>query len=331
MEQWVAEVNERERSWQEERTSVLAEVQRLKAEAGRMVAILAREAEQENYSQEKKLSLGQEVYSLQLVVEMRTGEVKELRQKLAQAQRQLEDLDSTRVKLSKATARLDDLQAQVAAKDKLEKQLSIEKSQLEMTVTSSNKAVERMSQNVEELQWRIRNNRDGNPACVKEGVQELCQFSNQSIRNRPQSSPHPNRRVELSIKKPSLFDVSQAMIEATTTTESSQPSPSSSQTVSTGDSVNPTYADSLGSDCDNIELTGETDSLDEGLGDISSENETVESPNQGGAIHTHTGLDGSQEGKVCPSVSIVSSSPSKTVHTEERERIPSRIGFGGIM
>jgi len=331
MEQWVAEVNERERSWQEERTSVLAEVQRLKAEAGRMVAILAMEAEEENYSQEKKLSLGQEVYSLQLVVEMRTGEVRELRQKLAQAEHQLEVLDETRVKLSKATARLDDLQAQVAAKDKLEKQLSIEKSQLEMTVTSSNKAVERMSQNVEELQWRIRNNRDGNPACVKEGVQELCHFSNQSIRNRPQSSPHPNRRVDPSIKKPSLFDVSQAMIEATTTTESSQPSPSSSQTVSTGDSGNPTYADSLGSDCDNIELTGETDSLDEGLGDISSENETVESPNQGGPMETEPGQDGSQGGKVCPSVSIVSSSPSKMDHTEERERIPSRIGFGGIM
>jgi len=27
----------------------------------------------------------------------------------------------------------------------------------------------------------------------------------------------------------------------------------------------------------------------------------------------------------------VSSSPSKMDHTEERERIPSRIGFGGIM
>ena len=32
--------------------------------------------------------------------------------------------------------------------------------QLELTVDNSNKAVERMSQNVEELQWRIRNNFD---------------------------------------------------------------------------------------------------------------------------------------------------------------------------
>ena len=45
-------------------------------------------------------------------------------------------------------------------KNAIEKQLSQEKSQLELSVDSSNKAVERMSQNVEELQWRIRNNFD---------------------------------------------------------------------------------------------------------------------------------------------------------------------------
>ena len=56
-----AEVEEREERWQQERREVLAEVQRLKEEAGRMVAILAMEAEEENLSQEKKISLGQEV------------------------------------------------------------------------------------------------------------------------------------------------------------------------------------------------------------------------------------------------------------------------------
>ena len=69
-------------------------------------------------------------------------------------------MESTKSQLEKANARLDDLQAQVAAKSLIERQLSIEKSQLEMSVDSSNKAVERMSQNVEELQWRIRNNFD---------------------------------------------------------------------------------------------------------------------------------------------------------------------------
>ena len=73
---------------------------------------------------------------------------------------QLEEMEATKVLLGKATARMDDLQAQLAEKARVGRQLSIEKTQLEMTVTSSNKAVERMSQNVEELQWRIRNNFD---------------------------------------------------------------------------------------------------------------------------------------------------------------------------
>ena len=37
------------------------------------------------------------------------------------------------------------------------RQLSVEKSEMEMTVTNSKKAALRMSQNVEELQWRINN------------------------------------------------------------------------------------------------------------------------------------------------------------------------------
>jgi len=160
LQQSLVQVEEREQRWQEERAEVLAEVQRLKAEASRMVAILAMEAEEENLSEEKRLSLGQEVYSLQLVVEMRSSEVRNLRQQLALANQQLEEMESTKGQLEKANARLDDLQAQVNAKNMIERQLSIEKSQLEMTVDSSNKAVERMSQNVEELQWRIRNNFD---------------------------------------------------------------------------------------------------------------------------------------------------------------------------
>merc|ERR1719187_303726 len=156
----MVQVEDREQRWQEERAEVLAEVQRLKAEASRMVAILAMEAEEENLTEEKRLSLGQEVYSLQLVVEMRSTEVRNLRQQLALANQQLEEMESTKGQLEKANARLDDLQAQVDAKNMIERQLSIEKSQLEMSVDSSNKAVERMSQNVEELQWRIRNNFD---------------------------------------------------------------------------------------------------------------------------------------------------------------------------
>merc|ERR1719220_1153692 len=216
------EVEGREQQWQEERAEVLAEVQRLKAEASRMVAILAMETEEENLSEERKLSLGQEVYSLQLVVDMRSGEVRNLRQQLAVANQQLECMDSLRGQLDKANARLDDLQAQVFNKNAIEKQLSQEKSQLELSVDSSNKAVERMSQNVEELQWRIRNNFDLPVQVAGEGGRAVEQRTPttspvspgqhmSSMRNRPQSTPLPERRLDGSPKKASLFSVSQAM------------------------------------------------------------------------------------------------------------------------
>merc|ERR1719222_1691337 len=111
--------------------------------------------------------------------------------------------------LEKANARLDDLQAQVNAKNLIERQLSIEKSQLEMSVDSSNKAVERMSQNVEELQWRIRNNFDLPVQVAGEGgrggdqqskspatspLSPLSPGQHMSVmRNRPQSTPLPER------------------------------------------------------------------------------------------------------------------------------------------
>lgn len=80
----------RDLAWQEDKQEILAEVQRLKEEASRMVAILTMEAEDE-MGEEKKRSLQQEVESLQLVVEMRTAEVKRLRDQQAKMERQLEE------------------------------------------------------------------------------------------------------------------------------------------------------------------------------------------------------------------------------------------------
>ena len=70
------QIEERGQACQDERADVLKEVQRLKAEATRMVKILAMEYEEDNLSEDKKRNLRQEVSSLQLVVEMRTGEGK---------------------------------------------------------------------------------------------------------------------------------------------------------------------------------------------------------------------------------------------------------------
>lgn len=315
----VRQTEERELAWQQEKAEVLQEVQRLKAEASKMVAILAMETEEEQLSEERKRSLTAEVYSLQLVVEMRTGEVRNLREQLARSTRDLEGLEVTKEKLKKAEARLDDLKEQVVLKDRLEKQLSEEKSQLERTVCSSSKAVERMSQNVEELQWRIRNNFDlpithhtcremGQPASLPDFPTST---ESPLTRPRPQSTPILNQSGSGQVRKNSLFSVSREMMEATSsvireqevqdledvgaTSDFSPSSDTGGPEGLTGEGGR--YPEEIVSKCDEELTTGEEeekedekddlhsdigdaeiDSLDEGLGDISSENETVDSP-----------------------------------------------------
>jgi len=56
----IQEIENREKVWQDERADILKEVQRLKAEATRMVKILALEYEEDdNIREEKKRSLSQ--------------------------------------------------------------------------------------------------------------------------------------------------------------------------------------------------------------------------------------------------------------------------------
>ena len=109
-------ISEREEAWEEEKAEVVLEVQRLKAEASKMVNLLALEYEEENLSEEKKRSLSAEVYSLQLVVDMRTGEVRNLRDQVATLTHHLEIMHDTQTKLDKANNRIEDLQEQLKLK-----------------------------------------------------------------------------------------------------------------------------------------------------------------------------------------------------------------------
>merc|ERR1719483_1036450 len=109
-------LNKREEPWQDEKADAIKEVQRLKAEAIRMVKILAMEYEEDNLNEDQKRSLSQEVYSLQLVVEMRTGEVRNLREQLARASHQLEQGELGKERLRKAIARMEDLEEQLRIK-----------------------------------------------------------------------------------------------------------------------------------------------------------------------------------------------------------------------
>ena len=117
----LAILEKREEAWEEEKAEVVLEVGRLKAEASKMVSLLALEYEEENLSEEKKRSLSAEVYSLQLVVDMRTGEVRNLRDQLATLTHHLEIMQDVQTKLDKANNRIEDLEEQVRTKDRLEK------------------------------------------------------------------------------------------------------------------------------------------------------------------------------------------------------------------
>merc|ERR1712050_605009 len=152
------DIEKRELAWQEEKQDVLNEVQRLKADATRMAKLLAMEYEEETSHENKKRSLSQEVYSLQLVVEMRTGEVRNLREQMAKATQQLEQAQLDKEKLRKVTARMEDLEEQLRIKTNVERQLSLEKSQLETEVANSTREADRMSKTMESLRWRIQNN-----------------------------------------------------------------------------------------------------------------------------------------------------------------------------
>merc|ERR1719483_1531384 len=120
-------LNKREEPWQDEKADAIKEVQRLKAEAIRMVKILAMEYEEDNLNEDKKRSLSQEVYSLQLVVEMRTEEVRNLREQLNRPTQQLKEADITKEKLEMATARMEDLEERLKIKHQFERQISLEK------------------------------------------------------------------------------------------------------------------------------------------------------------------------------------------------------------
>ena len=115
------EIEQREIAWQKERADVLNEVQRLKAETTKMVKILAMEYKGEPWGEDKRRSLSQEVYSLQLVVEMRTGDVRNLREQLARATQKLEQEEIVKEKLRKATARIEDMKEQLKIRTDLER------------------------------------------------------------------------------------------------------------------------------------------------------------------------------------------------------------------
>merc|ERR1719483_2061183 len=357
-------LNKREEPWQDEKADAIKEVQRLKAEAIRMVKILAMEYEEDDLSEEKKRSLSQGVYSLQLVVEMRTGEVRNLREQLNKAVQQLEEVDVNKQKLEKASARMEDLEEQLKFKAKIERQLSVEKSQMEKTVMNSNKAAQRMSQNVEELQWRIRNNFElpvevfsskNNQDGQDQSNQKLNAWNIKSLHDSTedpleegyfqlQNTTSPSKKSESQSRKKSFFNVSPEMLQETSLDETisdkiveqgatSDFSPSSEEVAKYVIEETPEKEDGVYLHNNSDEIDG--DSLDEGLGDISSDGETSQSPEPNNTKNNNKFNNQlSHNFKTCeqaikPSANSPETDgvPSISRISPEKERRPSRMSF----
>jgi len=322
LNQSLRDIEERETSWQEERQDVLNEVQRLKADATRMAKLLAMEYEDDTCLGNKKRSLTQEVYSLQLVVEMRTGEVRNLREQMAKASQQLEQAEMDKEKLRKVTARVEDLEEQLRIKNCFERQLSLEKSQLEKKMSISVKEADRMSKTMESLRWRIQNNFQFPVENISAEKQCAGLSTNQSDNlksdsERTQSTLDTGNNIEVIQRREAVTAISDDAIKQL---DDKQNEPADSgdniRNISKSEHLD-INVESEGNEID--DLIDDVESLDEGVGDISSDGEN----------HDRVSIDNTNTGSLKLEEAIIDCDKEATKEKKnispnhEKERIPS--------
>jgi len=321
LNQSLKEIEERETSWQEERQDVLNEVQRLKADATRMAKLLAMEYEDDNCVGNKKRSLSQEVYSLQLVVEMKTGEVRNMREQMAKAFQQLEQAEMDKEKLRKVTARVEDLEEQLRIKNCFERQLSLEKSQLEKKMSISVKEADRMSKTMESLRWRIQNNFQFPVENISAEKQCAGLSTNQSDNLKSDSE---NTESTLDTGNNIVIQRREA-VTATSDDAIKQLDDKQNEPADTGDNIRNISksehlninVESEGNEID--DLIDDVESLDEGVGDISSDGEnhdrvSIDNTNAESLKNEETTIDCDKE----------ATKEKKNISpNHEKERIPS--------
>merc|ERR1712038_67267 len=286
--QIIAQYQARDEAWQAEKEEVLAEIQRLKEEANRFISILAEEDDPEKadelLSPGKRQSLTREVESLQLVVEMRTAELHKLREERTRHLQQLEELEKTKAMLEKANARVEDLTVQLAAKTEVERQLSWEKSQLENFFQTESKNKTRISMQVEELQWRIKHNKELPPPQVfssaTSSIATTGENDNSSLEcNGSQATPTTPTIVMNNGTKVEDFNRNESSVKRPTSIDGLRPHllevpPNNHKRAHSEDSLNEIEEEDEDEDDDEAGLS------DEGLGDITSEASNSPQPPQ---------------------------------------------------
>ncbi len=166
------DLSTQEENWDECRRSLERKIQTLQAEIKEHEETIDRMAKASSkgnkdddirtQAAQKKLDkVNAEVDSLKAVLELKTDEVRQLRNENVRLAEKLEEFDLTTLALRKASQQVEDLKAQIDAKTCAERKLSAENRQLCTTVEREASEKKRLSMENEELQWRIRQSTDG--------------------------------------------------------------------------------------------------------------------------------------------------------------------------
>ncbi|KAL1490171.1 hypothetical protein ABEB36_012908 [Hypothenemus hampei] len=153
-----------------------------------------------NYGDHKDIAK-QEVQSLRVVLELKQNEISELRKSLEEARQRQIVLEGAEEKSAALQARCEDLQLQLQRKNEYEQTLIQENQKLQESFKDEVKHSKRLSQLNEELQWKLKQN--------KEIVTKVIEQAEESVFNRSNlfnSTANENHYLERSV---SLREASQ--------------------------------------------------------------------------------------------------------------------------
>jgi len=300
-------IEQREQEWQEEKSFYMKEVERLKNDTCSLGT--TNKDPKKNRNDENK-HLNQEISSLQLVVEMRTGELKSLKKELANANMKLADYELVTEKLMKAKAKIEDLQEQLDLKSEKEKQLHSENCNMETNLNSMSKELERMKKNVETMQWSIRNKFDlplQRSAFVT--CEQQTQIQHETTRSRTSLPTSFVTTDRFSTWKQKSIEIEK---------EQQVVSPSVFVLKKENEEIS-----GVNQNHEAVEENRDQDSHDEGVEDISSDVDHLNSPSEHSMLTNDDLLRKTCDTKLInpPQRRMSKSSPSE-------ERIPSRFSFG---
>jgi regulator of replication initiation timing len=158
-EKLVHEFLTKEKEWAESKRALEAQICSLKAELREHLEGSHAKGKRSRQLTEAQVNLTKvqaEVDSLKSVLDMRTDEIRNLRQENARLEDRVEESEKAAAELKKVSALVEDLKAQIASKNNLERKLSAENRKLSSVAEREATEKKRLSLENEELQWRIR-------------------------------------------------------------------------------------------------------------------------------------------------------------------------------